>query len=265
MTEHSPLSDPQEVIGREWSKDSSPERRKILGLARDALIFILSTGQKGRFEDFRLRPESGADEDPRERPISLKESLARTVEFFSQLRDENESAEERALIQVILDTLRFISSTSQEEAFRQYLENEEAHGPPHAVASFASLEEAKLWLDKHPYPPDAASVLVASRPYEVVYARTTDYRRLTPSRRLEHYLAELKTESPPVAIATFSTLEEAEAWLLSHPAPAPWAWVSVAGEFYLAAHYANLGHRALYPLSLANGYEQVRSHPNGLS
>ena len=31
--------------------------------------------------------------------------------------------------------------------------------------------------------------------------------------------------------------------------------VSIGGEFYVAAYYANIHHRALYPLSMAKGYE----------
>ena len=53
MTTHGILLDPQEVIGKLWSEDSSAERRQLLELARDALFFISDTGQRHRFEDFR--------------------------------------------------------------------------------------------------------------------------------------------------------------------------------------------------------------------
>ncbi|MBN1204818.1 MAG: hypothetical protein JXB05_07835 [Myxococcaceae bacterium] len=129
MTNPTLLSDPQPVVGRQWSKDSSPERRRLLGLARDALLFIDVTGQRYRFEDFRKSPR--ADAPPRaEGPASLREHLSKTTEFFTQLRDEPESSAERELIQVILDALHFISSTGQYSAFREYLEHVEAGGPP---------------------------------------------------------------------------------------------------------------------------------------
>jgi hypothetical protein len=34
-----------------------------------------------------------------------------------------------------------------------------------------------------------------------------------------------------------------------------WTWVLVAGEFNLAVYHPNINYRALYPLSLADGYE----------
>ena len=60
MTDSFPLAEAQEVIGRQWSQNSDPERRQLLELARDALLFILDTGQKYRFEDFRKGLEAGA-------------------------------------------------------------------------------------------------------------------------------------------------------------------------------------------------------------
>ena len=159
------------------------------------------------------------------------------------------------MIQVILDTLRFISATGQLTAFGEYLEHVAAGGPPYAVASFDTREEAEAWLRNHPHPPVSANVLIANAYHDVVYDRATGTRRLLRNRDLEYYLAERRGGAPPVAIASFSDREEADAWLQSQPQPAPWAWVSIAGELYLAAGYPNLGHRALYPMSLSEGYE----------
>jgi hypothetical protein len=99
-------------------------------------------------------------------------------------------------------------------------------------------------------------VLIANAYHYVIYDRETNFRRLHRTRDLEHYLADLKEEEPPVAIVSFASLEEAEAWLKAQPEPARWAWVSVAGEPYLAVYYPNIDHRALYPLSIAKGYEE---------
>ena len=52
MKNYTLLIDPQPVIGRQWRQDQPPERARILGLARDALLFLSATGQQSRFEDF---------------------------------------------------------------------------------------------------------------------------------------------------------------------------------------------------------------------
>jgi len=255
MTNYTLLSDPQPVIGRQWSKEPSPERRRLLGLARDALLFIEVTGQRYRFEDFRKSPGTGVP--PRaEGFASLRERLNKTAEFFTQLRDEPESAAERELIQVILDALHFISSTDQYSAFGEYVAHVEAGGPPYVVAAFATKEEAEAWLKQLPQPPDSANILIANRYHDVVHDLKAHVLRLPRSRALAYYLAELKKEQPPSAVASFRSLEEATAWLQSQSEPASWAWVLIAGEFYLAAYYRNIHHRALYPLSMSKGYDE---------
>jgi hypothetical protein len=265
MTSHTLLSDPQEVIGARWCEEQSPEQARILGLARDALRFVSATGQRYRFEDFRKSLESGTRSSGGAAPVpatgrlaELEERLRRTGEFFTKLRDETDSAGERALIQVILDTLHFISSTGQHGAFGEYLEHVEAGAPPYVIASFETKEEAEAWLRNHPNPPDSANVLIANSYHDVMHDRETNSRRLPRNRDLEYYLAELKRDEPPVAAASFASLEEAEAWLKAQPEPARWAWVSVAGEIYLAAYHPNIDHRALHPLSMADGYEVER-------
>ena len=85
--------------------------------------------------------------------------------------------------------------------------------------------------------------------------------RLPRIRDLEYHLAELKQKEPPVATASFATREEAEDWLKAQPEPARRAWVSIAGEFYLAVYHPNIKHRALYPLSMSEGYEVEPDEP----
>jgi len=272
MTNYTLLVDPQEVIGKQWSEDQSPEQARILGLARDALLFLMTTGQRYRFEDFRegiesgARPQTGASpasprasvafELPRDGHLSLDERLCETEAFFTKLRDDTAAPKEKELLQVILDTLHFIASTGQHKAFGEYLEHLEAGAPPYVMASFATKEEAEAWLRNHPNPPTSVNILIANACHYVLYDRDSNFRRLRHIHDLEHYLADLQQEKPPNPVASFASLEEAEAWLKAQPKPARWAWVSVAGEPYLAAYYPNIDHRALYPLSMAKGYEE---------
>jgi hypothetical protein len=177
--------------------------------------------------------------------------MHQTAGFFRRLLDEAGSAQEREHIQVILDALRFVSSHAQYRAFGEYLEHVEAKGPPYVMGAFDTKEEAEAWLKQHPEPPDAVPIVIGHTYYDAIYDFRANKVRLPRSRALEHYLAELRGEDPPRAVASFGRLEEAEAWLRSQPQPARRAWVSIAGEFYLATYYANINHRALYPLSIA--------------
>ncbi|PTL80090.1 hypothetical protein [Vitiosangium sp. GDMCC 1.1324] len=251
------LSDAQQVIGRRWRERQSPEQERILRLARDVLDFISATGQWYPFADFRLDDghravQSSAEDGPQE----LRELLIQTERYFGKLLDEPTAAGEQASIQLILDAFRFISSTRQYSAFGDFVEHVEFHAPPFVVASFESQEEAEAWLENHPAPPAFADILIGGRYHDVVYERETDFRRLPWNRDLERYLAWLKRVEPPVAAAEFATREEAEAWLRSQPNPSRRVWVTIAGEFFLAAYHPNINHRALYPLSMAEGYEE---------
>jgi hypothetical protein len=255
MTEQPTPWHPQELIGRHWREGQSPEQKRILSLARDALDFVATTGQQYRWEDFRKGVPSSVEEleKPQDGFAGLAERMRETEAFFAKLRDESGAGEERALIQVILDTLRFISATRQEGAFSDFLEHVEAGGAPYAVAAFDTMQEAEAWLGSHPHPPSFANVLIADGYHTVIYDRETNLRRLPPNQSIHFHLADLQEKERPTATVSFATQEEAEAWFRAHPSPARRAWLSIAGVLFFAAHYPNIGHRALFPLSMAEG------------
>ncbi len=234
----------QKVIGTLWKEEQSPEQARILGLARDALDFISATGQRYSLEDFRT---SDVPAQPREalRLQPLEDLLRRAEAFFVALSDdESGSPKERELIQVIIDTLRFIAATRQHEAFDEFRKHLESGAPPFVVASFDTREEAEAWLRNHPNPPDFAQILIAGTYHDVIYERETNLRRLTSNRTLRHYLTGLEPGEPS---ASFATLEEADAWLKAQPEPARLTWVLVGGAPYLAVYHSNINGRVLYP------------------
>jgi len=255
------LSDAQQVIGRRWSQEQHPEQARTLSLARDVLDFISATGQWYPFEDFRgSRGSSGSPQALGENgSTELRELLRKTESFFRRLFDDSVAAEEQAPIQLILDALRFISSTRQHEALGDFISHVEFRAPPFVVASFETQEEAEAWLEKHPSPPAFADILVGNSYHDVVYERETNFRRLPWNRDLNRYLAWLKRVEPPVADASFVTREEAEDWLTRQSHPARRAWVMIGGELHLAAYYPNINHRALYPLSMAESEEETEA------
>ncbi|HSP77188.1 MAG TPA: hypothetical protein VLQ93_01570, partial [Myxococcaceae bacterium] len=121
------LSEAQRIVGQHWKEEQSPEQEQILGCARDALLFISTTGQPYRFEDYRKRLQTerpsrtpapagthgapGVREPSRGLSASTEELVQRAEEFFDQLLDEPQPAEERELTLVIIDALQFIAST----------------------------------------------------------------------------------------------------------------------------------------------------------
>lgn len=253
MTTLESLNEAQRIIGQHWKEGQSPEQERMLGCARDALFFISSTGQLYRFEDYRKRLQA---ESPSRAsaPAGTAELVRKAEGFFEQLLNEPQPKEERELTLVIIDALRFIASTGQLDDFESYLQALDANEPPRVVASFDTREQAERWLSSHPSPPHCAHILIAGRYHTVAYDRATNGRYLPSSLALEYYLASLKESSAPTAVASFETLQEADAWLRAQPAPPTRAWVRISGEIYLAVYHPNVNHRALYPLSMADGY-----------
>jgi hypothetical protein len=252
MTDLAALADAHPVIGRRWSQNPPPEQARILLLARDALDFIFATGQRYPFEDFFKRIDSlGAT--PQGGPAELRGLMEKTSRFFEQLRAEPELPEEEAQSLAILDAIRYIDATGQLAAFADFREHVEADAPPFVVASFDTRKEAEAWLAGHPNPPDPANVLIGNGYHDVVHDRETNLRRLPRNRALQWYLEELVEKEPPVAVASFETLEAADAWLRAQAAPARRAWVRVGGDLHLAVYYPNIHHRALFPLALVDG------------
>jgi hypothetical protein len=255
MTSLSDLANAHAVIGKRWSQDPPPEQARILGLARDALDFIFATGQRHSFEA-RTRQPGAPGAPPQAHTTALRELMDKTSRFFEQLRDSSDSREEADQSQAIIEAIRYIDSTGQQEAFAAFREYVEADAPPFVVASFDNREEAEAWLANHPHPPDPANVLIADAYHDVVHDRETDLRQLPRNRALEWYLAELERKEPPVAVASFETRQEAEAWLKSQAEPVRRAWVQVGGKLHLSVYYPNIRHRALYPLAMARTSKQ---------
>lgn len=253
MTDPMSISDALQVIGRHWHESSSPEQKRILSFAQDALVFISETGQWYPVQDFRERRTPPADaSDFNEGAGEWNARLSQTARFFEKLLADTSSDDERGHIRFILEVLQFIASTQQTEALGAFIQRTEAHAPPMVVASFETAEQAEAWLKNHPNPPAFAEVLIGDRYHDVVYDRETNFRRLPWNRHFEHYLGWLERHDPPVAQASFATRGEAETWLNHQAHPPAKAWVSIAGEFYLAVFHANVNHRALYPLSMAD-------------
>ncbi|AKJ07027.1 Hypothetical protein AA314_08653 [Archangium gephyra] len=97
-------------------------------------------------------------------------------------------------------------------------------------------------------------MLVGDQYHQAVYLRDINHRKIMPWPAMEYYLAELVQDVTPIAVASFASREMAESWLQAQTEPPDRIWVLIAGELHLAVNHANVQRRALYPLSMANGY-----------
>jgi hypothetical protein len=61
----------------------------------------------------------------------------------------------------------------------------------------------------------------------------------------EDYRASLAAASPPLAIASFTTREEADAWLSAHPNPPGQASILIDGKYHHVAYIRKINHRAI--------------------
>ncbi|KFE71874.1 hypothetical protein DB31_0135 [Hyalangium minutum] len=106
-------------------------------------------------------------------------------------------------------------------------------------------------MKEQPAPPSSAYVLIADQYHLLVYNRDLQERRIFPHPVLQYFLGARVREGLPPPVASFSTLPEAEAWFKSQVSPPPQAVISIAGELYLTVDHSNIGHRSIYPFSLA--------------
>jgi hypothetical protein len=173
-------------------------------------------------------------------------------EFLGRLWKESHSKEEKEKLQVALDALKFIYETGQTYDFKDYRASLDAEAPPLVIASFNTREEANAWLNAHPNPPYKANILIAGQYHYIMYSREDNHRAILTARNtIPYYLGDLTRDGVPPPVATFKTLQEAEAWVHAQPEPPRQVFIQVEGETYLAAYHEKINLRALYPVSSA--------------
>jgi len=178
--------------------------------------------------------------------------------LLGQLRHDSQSPEEKEKLLLAMDLFEFVFETGQNLDFKEYRKNLDLKGPPLAIASFETREEAMAWLNAHPNPPDGAKVLIAGEYHYVAWFPELGNRRLPRSPILPYYLEDLASEGLLPPVATFDTYEEAKAWVDSQSEPPRQVFILIAGEYHLVAYHYRLNLRAIYPMSLA-----AKSEPEG--
>jgi hypothetical protein len=185
--------------------------------------------------------------------MSESDSTPEVMRLLASTRARVQSAEARELLSMALDAILFITSTGQRFAFEDFRKHLGAQELPPVVAAFDTRAEADSWLSSHPEPPDSTFVLVGDSYHIVFYRRETNLRRMIPDPVLEYHLGGLLRAGLPPAVASFSTREEAVAWLEAQAEPAQQAVLLIGGQPHLAVYHRNVNRRALYSFSPAAG------------
>ncbi len=74
----------------------------------------------------------------------------------------------------------------------------------------------------------------------------------------EDYL-QFRRNEPPLAVASFKSRKEADAWLRQHPEPPHGAFVLVSDAYHIVMHVREMNHRQLFPHPILDGYlEQLQ-------
>lgn len=251
MSSDNPLGDAVLLLLEYRRTSRSAEERKLLAIASGASSFLSTSGQLYRFEDFRKSLQPG-------HVRSL--SFADVIHYLEQRRAQVQSAEEKETLRGASDALVFIEASGQHEGLEDYLAYWRSHTLPPVIAAFATLEEAKRWLEHQPVPPYKARVLIGGE-YHVVFATREDRDwawPFVPYPVVAEFIEDQLEKGLPPVVAAFDTREQAEAWLAALPDPPRHAFITIGGKHHVAACWKNVNHRAIYPFTLADDLAQER-------
>lgn len=190
-------------------------------------------------------------QDPRGRTsMDLREIILQSQELIARMHEDTQEPGDKILLQAAFSALDFIWSTGRIPEFETYREQSRDEVPAYAVAAFNTRQEADIWLNNHPAPPDTAYVLVADAYYRVVDDPARHRRALLPQPTVELYLEDMLREGLPPTLATFNTREEAVDWFNCLSEKPIQGVLEIGNEPYLFAYHRNIGHLALHPFSV---------------
>lgn len=226
------------------------EEGELWRYLRESTDFIHQLGQAYRFEDY-LRgvpstspPHVSAALDSRPGETSRR-AMALALKALAETHGPGQAR--HALVLVTL--LNFLADSGQLDDFEDFFTHHLDYAPL-AMASFATHEEAEAWLKGLEEPPSPARILIGDRYHLAWYSREDGSRDVTRDFTIEPYLEELTARGIPPNSPSFKSRGDAEAWLATHPA-SPFAFVSIAGEYYFAVHHKRLKRHTLHPVALS--------------
>ena len=179
MSERAPTVEAMDLLARLQSTTSSPEERELLAVARHALLFITSTGQRYAFTDFLQDLESNA-------PPTVVNAFDTREEAMNWLR-QHPAPPDSALVLVAGRYHVVLYSRENNHRHLTPLPVIEYHlgrlrraGLSPAVATFQTREEADAWLGRQSAPPRQAIITIADEPFLAVFHPNVAHRALHP-------------------------------------------------------------------------------------
>jgi hypothetical protein len=247
------LADASQFTSPRWRAaraEGSSEEKELWDYVYELPSFIRETGQAYRFEDHLKRL------DPTSRPCvsaalnaRMEGTSRKVVELLLKVWDETPEPGQRQPVLVLIGLLDFIAGTGQVDAFEDYFKNRLEYAPL-AMACFATRDEAEAWLKGLAEPPSPARIIIGDEYHLAWCSREDDTRSINRDYVIEPYIEELTARGIPPAVPSFEARAEAAAWLANHPA-SPFAFVSIAGESYLAVRHKRLNRHTLHPVASA--------------
>lgn len=172
----------QELLGRLHDETRSPEEKERFQVAMDALSFIYSAGQSYDFVDYRKSLDAQAP------PLVVAIFNARE-EADVWLRDSHRPphgayvliAGEYHIVMYFpeIKHRHLVSHPVLEFYLRDMIED----GIPPPVATFATHEEARAWVDSQPEPPRQVFIQIAGEYHLVAYHHRVNLRAIYPLSR----------------------------------------------------------------------------------
>ncbi|MFY0525677.1 hypothetical protein ACN28I_21900 [Archangium gephyra] len=248
MTIHEQLADVILFIGTRWraaQAKSRYEEAKLWSYVRMLDDFVRVTGQVYRFEDSLRRALPAERPSVSTRLEKHEGSLAQpAMELLLETLDETPEPEQKQQVRVLIALINFLAETGQLDEANGFVVNRRDYAPV-AIAHFANPEEAQAWMKSVAEPPSPVRILIGDEYYQFWYMREDNTRGMYKDYAIEPELEWLMARGIPPETPSFATREEAEAWLMSHPAN-PDTFVAIAGEHYFAVHHPRLKRHSLH-------------------
>lgn len=173
------VSKAQQLLVEIRATPQAQEQQELLDVLFDALLFIDSTGQLYAFEDYRKHLAS--DDPPR--VVAAFNTLEEAEAWLKELPEPPSSA--YVLVGDRYHQLVYNRELSHRRIFphpvlEYFLGARVREGLPPPVASFATRQEAEMWLQNEAKPPQQAVILIAGEPHLAVHHLNIHRRSIYP-------------------------------------------------------------------------------------
>ncbi len=254
MSIHDSLNSAARFAASQWRTaglEGRKEEQRLWAQVNVYRDFISATGQAYLFEDYLKgsapmpSPHASTALDACQNAVTSQ----RVMELLLNAFDAVTEPEQQQSASILVHLINFIADTGQLDDCEDYVNNRLDYAPL-AIAHFTARDEAESWLKSPTEPPSPSFILIGDEYYQAVYEREDNTRFMYRDYMIEPYIEGLAARGIPPTTPSFGTRAEAETWLKDHSA-APFDFVSIAGEHYLAVHHKRLKRHTLHHVASA--------------